>query len=156
MMCEVATPMSRIKSIVAIILSVLMASPVFAQTPEVKAPASGGWLYGITKNYRPQTVPQISWEDSPRIERLMRAGRIYLSLRDAIALALENNLDLESARITPKLSDANILRASAGALLRNVSNSISSGPSSASLGVLAGAQTGSGGLGSSSGGSGQG
>src|SRR5258705_2400831 len=144
---------SRIKSIVAILLSVLMASPVFAQTPEIKAPSSGGWLYGVTKNYRPRTVPQISWEDSPRIERLMRAGRIYLSLRDAIALALENNLDLESARINPKLSDANLLRANAGALLRNVSNSISSGASSASLGVLAGANslrsTGGGGGGSS-------
>jgi outer membrane protein TolC len=77
----------------------------------------------------------------------MRAGIIYLSLRDAIALALENNLDLESARYNPKLSDANLLRASAGALLRNVSSSISSGPSSASLGVLAATQLGSGGTG---------
>ena len=71
----------------------------------------------------------------------MRAGRIYLSLRDAIALALENNLDIEVARLNPKLQQANLQRASAGALLRNVNNSISSGPSSASLGVLAGANS---------------
>jgi outer membrane protein TolC len=77
----------------------------------------------------------------------MRAGNIYLSLRDAIALALENNLDLESARYNPKLADANLLRAKAGALLRNVSNSISQGPSSASIGVLAATQLGSGGTG---------
>src|SRR4051794_38858044 len=115
--------MSRIKSIVAVILCVLIASPVFAQTPEIKAPSGDGWLYGLTKNYRPRTVPAISWEDSGRIERIMRAGRIYLSLRDAIALALENNLDIEVARIGPKLSDSNLLRASAGALLRNVNNS---------------------------------
>ena len=86
-----------------------------------------------------------SFEDSPRLDKLMRAGNIYLSLRDAIALALENNLDLESARYNPKLAEANLLRAKAGALLRNVSNTITSGPSSASIGVLASTQLGSGG-----------
>ena len=80
----------------------------------------------------------------------MRAGIIYLSLRDAIALALENNLDLEYARYNPKLSEANLMRASAGALLRNVSNSISTGPSSAPLGVLASTELGSGGTGGGS------
>ncbi len=146
--------MSRIQPIVALLLCVLMASPIFGQTPEIKAPTAGGFIYGITKNYRPRTVPAVSWEDSTRIDRLMRAGKIYLSLHDAIALALENNLDLESARITPKLSDANLLRASAGQLLRNVNNSISQGPSSASLGVLAGANSlgSTGGGGSSTGG----
>src|SRR6476469_6623463 len=88
-----------------------------------------------------------SFEDSPRLDKLMRAGNIYLSLRDAIALALENNLDLESARYNPKLADATLLRAKAGALLRNVSNSITTGPSSASIGVLASTQLGSGGTG---------
>src|SRR5438477_1316256 len=71
----------------------------------------------------------------------MRAGNIYLSLRDAIALALENNLDIEVARLSPKLQDANMLRADAGQLVRNVSTSISSGPSSAQLGALAGASS---------------
>ena len=86
----------------------------------------------------------------------MRAGIIYLSLRDAIALALENNLDIETARFNPRLSDANLLRVSAGQLLRNVSSSISTGPSSASSGVLAGTQVGSGGSGGASSSSGQG
>ena len=61
-----------------------------------------------------------------------------MSLRDAIALALENNLDIESSRYAPKLALADLERASAGQLLRNVNSSISAGPSSASLGVLAG------------------
>ena len=56
--------------------------------------------------------------------------------------------------INPKLADANLLRASAGSLLRNVSNSISTGPSSASLGVLAQTQLGSGGTGQGASGSG--
>jgi outer membrane protein TolC len=81
----------------------------------------------------------------------MRAGIIYLSLRDAIALVLENNLDIENARFNLPQAEANLLRASAGQLLTNVSNSISSGPSSAS-GVLAGSGGfGAGATGSSSG-----
>ena len=87
--------MSRIKPIIALFLCLVMASPIFAQTPEIKAPNRNSFFYGITKNYQPTVVPAIGWEDSQRIERLIRAGRIYLSLRDAIALALENNLDIE-------------------------------------------------------------
>ena len=133
--------MLRFKPIVATILCYVLALPLFAQTPEIKGSSYRGFFYPITRNYQPTAVAGISWEDSTRIERLMRAGRIYLSLRDAIALALENNLDVENARLNPKLQQANLQRASAGALLRNVNNSISQGPSSASLGVLAGANS---------------
>src|SRR5947209_3040386 len=112
--------MTRIRTITSAVLSIAMASPAFGQTltqtPEIQASRTDGFLYGLTKNYRPRQVPQVSWEDSPRIERLMRAGRIYLSLRDAIALALENNLDIESARFGPKLSESNLMRAQAGQL----------------------------------------
>jgi outer membrane protein TolC len=101
-------------------------------------------------------VPRISFEDSPRIDKLMRAGNIYLSLKDAIALALENNLDIEYARFNPKLADANALRVSAGALLRSVSSSISSGPSSATLGVAAQSSLGSAGTAASTSNGGQG
>ena len=147
--------MSRLKSILSVILCLAMALPVFGQTPEITGSPNGGFFYRLTRDYQPTTVAKISFEDSPRIERLIRAGRIYLSLRDAIALALENNLDIEVARLSPKLQQANLQRASAGALLRNVSSSISSGPSSASLGVLAGANSlGSTGTASSSSGTG--
>src|SRR5665647_2902000 len=117
--------MSRFKSILSVILCFTMALPVFAQTPEIKGSSYRGFFYSLTRNYQATTVAAISFEDSPRIERLIRAGRIYLSLRDAIALALENNLDIEVARLNPKLQQSNLQRASAGQLLRNVSNSIS-------------------------------
>ena len=133
--------MSRLKSILSVILCFGMVLPVFGQTPEIKGSSGGGFFYRFTKNYQPTGVAAISFEDSPRIERLMRAGRIYLSLRDAIALVLENNLDIEVARLNPKLQQSNLMRASAGALLRNVSSNISSGPSSASLGILSGANS---------------
>ena len=133
--------MSRLKSILSVILCFAMVLPVFGQTPEIRGSSGGGFFSRFTKNYLPTGVAAISFEDSTRIERLMRAGRIYLSLRDAIALALENNLDIEVARLNPKLQEANLLRASAGTLLRNVSSSITSGPSSATLGILAGANS---------------
>jgi outer membrane protein TolC len=144
--------MSRIKSFLSVILCLAIVLPVFAQTPEIKGSSNTGFFSRFTRNYRPTAVAHINFEDSQRIERLIRAGRIYLSLRDAIALALENNLDIEVARLNPKLQQANVLRASAGALLRNVNNNISNGPSSASLGVLAGANS----LGSTNTGSGNG
>ncbi len=132
----------------------LAANPTGApQTPQVPGVSSSPGLYtaseiggysgqGIigwfSRNYLPRPTRAISWADSPRLEKLMRAGILYLSLRDAIALALENNLDIENARFTLPQAQANLLRASAGQLLTNVSNSVSSGPSSASSGVLAG------------------
>ncbi len=129
--------MSRSWSLLFLILTI----PAFAQTPEITGGGSGGFFSGLTKNYRSHRPPETSFQDSPRLDKLVRAGRIYLSLRDAIALALENNLDIEYARVNPRLSEANLLRASAGQLLRNVNNSITTGPSSASLGVLAGANS---------------
>ncbi|MDQ1474313.1 MAG: outer membrane protein [Bryobacterales bacterium] len=51
----------------------------------------------------------------------MRAGQLYLSLDDAIAVALENNLDIELERLLPKISDTDLLRARGGGLLRGLS-----------------------------------
>src|ERR1700684_1525662 len=131
--------MSFAKSFFAIFLSFAMAVPMFGQANSLQVDNGHGFLHWITHDYRPRDVHEISFVDSPRIDKLMRAGNIYLSLRDAIALALENNLDIESSRYAPKLALADLQRASAGQLLRNVSTNISSGPSSASLNVLAGA-----------------
>src|SRR5664280_2290960 len=104
--------MSRFKSILSVILCFAMALPVLAQTPEITGSSKRGFFYGFTKNYQPTTVAGINFEDSQRIERLIRAGHLYLSLRDAIALALENNLDIETARLTPKLQQSNLRRVS--------------------------------------------
>src|SRR6478735_7332421 len=122
--------MSSARSYLAVVLCLLMAIPSFAQTPQITGEPHHGILGWFSNNYRAHSMANSSFEDSQRLDKLMHAGNIYLSLRDAIALALENNLDLESARYSPKLADANLLRAKAGALLRNVSNTITSGPSS--------------------------
>jgi outer membrane protein TolC len=142
--------MSFIKSS---LLCLAAAMPVFAQAQALTPENGQGFFYRLTHNYQVRDVAPASFADSPRLDRLMRAGNIYLSLRDAIALALENNLDIESSRYSPKLALADLQRASAGQLLRNVSTSISSGPSSASLSVLAGATAVNGGQGGGGGGS---
>lgn len=139
------------RSFVVILLCQMLALPGFAQSYGITGQRSRGFFPWFANNYHAHPIPMTSFEDSTRIDQLIRAGNIYLSLRDAIALALENNLDIESARYTPKLAAANLLRADAGQLLRNVSSTISSGPNSAQIGVLASNALGSGGTGSSSG-----
>jgi outer membrane protein len=143
--------MSRLKPFCALVLCALMTSPMFGQTDSFTEPGKRGFIQWFARPYSPHAVTHINFADSDRIDKLMRAGNIYLSLQDAIALALENNLDIEVARLQPKLSLANLERASAGQLLRNLSTSITSGPSSASLGVLASNAVGSTGGGSGSG-----
>jgi outer membrane protein TolC len=65
--------------------------------------------------YTPRQVPEPELTNSPRIEQLMRDGKIYLSMDDAVALALENNLDIGIARYNLEIADTDILRAKAGA-----------------------------------------
>src|SRR5689334_23990334 len=69
---------------------------------------SGGIKGWITGPYRAKEVPQNNLNDTPRIEALMRAGNLYLSLQDAIALALENNLDIAIQRYAPMLADTSV------------------------------------------------
>lgn len=97
----------------------------------VLAPKETHWYTPFSRRYTPFEVAPISLANSPRLESLIRAGNIYLSLQDAIALALENNLDIEVQRYGPRLAEANLLRAKAGGLLRGQTQSVSAGPSSA-------------------------
>ncbi len=137
---EVSTlTMLRLQPIVALLLCAFVALPGFGQTQSFAQAPGTGIVAGFTRPFRVHPVNAISFADSPRLEQLMRAGSIYLSLRDAIALALENNLDLESSRYAPKLALSDLQRASAGQLLRNFSTTATQAPSSASLGVLSGA-----------------
>ena len=94
----------------------------------------------FTRPYTRRIIQGIHAADSGRLDALLRAGQIYLSLQDAIALALENNLDIEVGRYGPLVAEADLLRAQSGATLRGVQTSVSQGPSSVSV---AGATTGS-------------
>ncbi|HEX3437569.1 MAG TPA: hypothetical protein VHT24_12435, partial [Pseudacidobacterium sp.] len=74
--------------------------------------------------YRPSTVPELNLTNSPRLQQLIRDGKIYLSLQDAIALAIENNLDLAYFRYNMPISDMDIARTKAGGTARGVNTAV--------------------------------
>jgi outer membrane protein TolC len=99
------------------LLSVLLVAvpPVMAQDdgPRVEL-GEQHWYSRLTQRYTPSTVLPINLANSNRIDSLVRAGHIYLSLADAIALALENNIDVEVQRYTFMLNETALKRARAG------------------------------------------
>ncbi len=70
--------------------------------------------------YQPRYLPPPNLANTPRIDTLIRDGKLYLSLNDAIALALENNLDISIARYNLNIADTDVLRAKAGASILGV------------------------------------
>ena len=60
--------------------------------------------------YRATLVPQPNLANSGRIDSLVHNGVLELSLKEAIALSLENNLDLAIARYNIPIAEADILR----------------------------------------------
>lgn len=57
---------------------------------------------------------QVDLVNSERLDQLLLGGTLYLSLQDALALALENNLDIEVQRYRVRKTEANLRRAKAG------------------------------------------
>ncbi len=70
--------------------------------------------------YRPSTVPPVDLQNSPRLYGLIRDGKLYISLQDAIALALENNLTLASFRYNFPIAQTDLQRTKAGGLANGV------------------------------------
>ncbi len=70
--------------------------------------------------YTPRHVAEPNLSNTARIDQLMHDGKLYLSLNDAIALALENNLDIAIARYNLNIADTDVLRAKAGAQILGV------------------------------------
>lgn len=80
--------------------------------------------YNPLDTYRATTVPRPNLANTPRIDSLVQNGVLELSLRDAIALALENNLDLAIARYNIPIAEADILRTRAGGSFRGVNTGV--------------------------------
>jgi outer membrane protein len=74
--------------------------------------------------YTATNVPLPQTGNTPRLDSLLRDGKIYLSLSDAVTLAVENNYDIAIARINLDIADTDILRAKAGSTLRGVSTGV--------------------------------
>jgi outer membrane protein TolC len=70
--------------------------------------------------YLPSTVPELNLQNSQRLYDLIRDGKLRISLQDAIALALENNLVLASFRYNFPIAQADLQRTKAGGVVNGV------------------------------------
>jgi outer membrane protein TolC len=77
--------------------------------------------------YAPSQVAEPQLSNSPRLQQLIRDGKLYITLHDAIALALENNLDLAIARYNLPIADTDIQRTKAGGTFRGVNTGVVQG-----------------------------
>src|SRR5947209_2225832 len=125
--------MKSIKASLALLCSSLLCiAPASAQNAIRIDPAQGG-LGWLTRPYQRRIVPPINLTNSDRLESLVRAGNLYLTAQDVIALALENNLDIEIQRYGPLLTREVTRRARGGGALRSVGVGVAQGPQSVSL-----------------------
>ncbi len=91
----------------------------------------------IVRPYKSVTVPPVRLSNSPRLASLIRGGALYLTAQDAIALALENNIDIEVARYNPIMAAWRLQRSEAGGALPGVPSAASqSGSVAAGQGVV--------------------
>ncbi len=110
----------------------LVAVAADTQNPVQVEPAHG-FLNWLTHPYRVREVAPVNLSNTSRLENLVRAGNLYLSAQDVVALAIENNLDIEVQRYGPVLAEEVLRRAQGGGALRSVGVGVAAGPTSVSL-----------------------
>jgi outer membrane protein TolC len=116
---------------------------------------SNRWFPNLVGPYFSPSVPEIRLSNSERIHSLIREGKLRLSVEEAIALALENNLDIAVARFGPAYAQTDILRTRSGGAGRGVQGAFQSSALFAGAlggGVSAGGGAGGGGAGGATGG----
>lgn len=105
-----------------------------------------GLFSGVLGRFQPKSVSKPVLENSPRIDSLIQDGNLHLTLADALALALENNLDIAVQRYIPEYSQTDLLRTKAGQSPRGFTGGVTPGGlTSGALGAgVSGSGTGSG------------
>jgi outer membrane protein TolC len=136
----------------------LPAAPELPAAASLLSPFRAGLTYSHNplNAYRATIVPQPVLANSSRLEQLVRDGKLYLSLRDAVDLALENNLDLAIARYNLPIADTDILRTQAGGVFRGVNTGVVQGTPGGGVGGLGSGAPGIGAGGTSAGAGGAG
>jgi len=154
------------------------AMPVFAQAGATNAPAAQSaplqttstapagtvpfdMLEHPSKNpldmYRGKSIAPPSMANSVQLNSLIRDGKLYLSLHDAIDLALQDNLDMVIARYNLPIAQTDILRTAAGGQALGVNTGVVSGtPGGTTGGLGGGSGAGAGGTSGGAGGAGAG
>src|SRR5208337_130822 len=111
--------------------SLLIAQSMHAQATRTTNPTT--MEYGNTRlfpafwgPYSSPYIPQPRMSNSERVHSLISGGNLRLSVEDAIALALENNLDISVARYNLGFAQTDLLRAKSGGATRGVPGAFSS------------------------------
>ena len=128
----------------AAILGAQQSAPSQSATIDFK---SNRWFPNLAGPYFSPSMPEVRLSNSERIHTLMREGKLRLSVEEAIALALENNLDIAVARFGPAYAQTDILRTRSGGSGRGVQGAFQS--SALFAGALGGGVSTGGGGGSS-------
>src|SRR5271156_3406378 len=121
-----------------------------AQEPTVEPVRPSAFV--AVRPYLPPSVPPVRLENSGRLGSLVRSGMLYLTVQDAIALALENSIDIEVARYNPILAEWQLERSRAGGALPGVpsgasqAGNVANGQGVAGSQAAAGVTTGSSGV----------
>jgi hypothetical protein len=143
--------------VIALLCATLVSAQESGLPPEIRIDAApAGRFNWLTRPYRARSVPPINLANTSRIGALVRNGNLYLTAADVVALALENNIDIEVQRYGPLLAREVLRRAQGGGALRSVGSGVAPGPASVSLTGVSintnGAPSSAGGAGVSSGG----
>src|SRR3954447_9005035 len=142
-----------IKILVIVVASAAALAPLASAQIPVKASSH---LPNLVAPYKAHSVPEPRVSNSPRIDSMMQDGRIMLSLEDAIALALENNLDLAIARYNLAIADTDVLRAKSGNAVRGLATGLVQGTPGGGVGGFGAGAPGAGAGGTSGGAGGAG
>src|SRR6266566_211934 len=110
------------------------------------------WFPSVLTPYKQEPIRPPVMENSPRLHDLIRNGKLRLSMADALALAIENNLDISVSRFLHPIAEADVLRASSGQAARGIPGAlVPSGLTQGALGVGVNQFQGAGGVGSAGG-----
>ncbi|MGD0368981.1 MAG: TolC family protein [Acidobacteriaceae bacterium] len=136
-----STLFAKLKAVAAISMLLAGTAPSYAQVPQQTAPAAPGlppeptpnptqplfmrdtprdfskprgYWPNIVAPYSPTTVPPANFLNSVQLDNLVKNGKIYLSLSDAVLLALQNNYDIAIQRLNLDIADTDLLRAKSG------------------------------------------
>jgi outer membrane protein TolC len=102
-------------------LIVCQTAPVFAQSAQQQGfNVQFPHIHDPFKTYVPVNVPKLSLSNSPRLDECIHDGKLYLSIDDAIDLALENNLDIAVSRYDLPIANMDVLRSAAGGFILGV------------------------------------
>src|SRR5437667_2955066 len=110
------------------------------------------WFPGLYSPYKQEPIRPPLMENSPRLHDLIRNGKLRLSMADALALAIENNLDIAAQRFVHPFAETDVLRASSGQAARGIPGAlVPGGLTQGALGVGVNQFQGAGGVGSAGG-----